>query len=112
MGKFDKEYNEMMNKEMAMLKEHFENRLQHLDRELEIRLSLGVDSFKKIEPTFAYENEPAMLAHLMKGIKISVEEEKIKLKRQLIDIERNELKRKEQEYYADEAAKNAARNHK
>jgi hypothetical protein len=73
-------------KSLSMLK----RKLAHLDMELEVRKNL---SFKKVEPTFEYENEPLYLAHLKKGLELTVEEMKLDVQQTINTIENNKRER-------------------
>ena len=96
MGKFDKEFNEMVEAEEIMLQEVYEKKLQQLDAELEVRFNLPDNKgFLIVEPKYEYENTPEYIEHMKRGLEISVMEEKAKIQAALNNIERRKLERKE-----------------
>jgi len=95
MGKFDKEYQEMITAEENALEELYKAKLEHLDNELSVRLALGPDGFKSLEPKYGYENTPTHLEHVKNGLILTVREEKIKIMSALNNVSRSRLNREE-----------------
>lgn len=96
MSKYDKQFGELIEAEEKLLKEVYDAKLAHLDKELEVRFNLPDDKgFKIVEPKYEYENTPEYIEHMKNSLKLSVMEEKAKVHAALNNIERNKLQRKE-----------------
>jgi hypothetical protein len=74
------ELHEEIKKRSATLEDkqlyYLSKREEHLDKEIELRRKL---SSKPLEPKFEYETDPEWLEHIVNGVELAVEEEKIKL---------------------------------
>lgn len=96
MNNYKEEIEKMLIDEEQTLLDFYEKRLAHLQRELEVKQDIGVEGFRKIEPTFEYEKDPRYLDHMMDTLKVSVEEEIVKVKTSINSIHRKRLQREEQ----------------
>lgn len=92
----------MLIEEEDSLLELYNARLAHLDKELEIKTSLAPNGFRKLEPTYEYENTPEYLAHMTETFKLTVAEEKVKILTAINSIERKRLQRIEQKKLMEE----------
>lgn len=95
MGKFNTQFEEMIMKEENALEEIYKAKLVHLDNELSVRLALGDEGFKSLDPKFSYENTPEHIEHCKQGLKLTIEEEKAKVMSALNNVTRSRLNREE-----------------
>ena len=79
-------------KHEARLKEHLELKRELLLEEKELKKALPLD---KLDPDFAYENDPSWLEHLRKIACLNIDREVVALDKQLSDLELNALDRVE-----------------
>lgn len=104
------DYDEMIDKERLDVEAFLKRKKEHLEKEVEVRLSLGDKGFKKIEPVFEYENTPEYIAHAKNALRLAVDEQILDINMKINQIERQRLDAKELRRAQDElAAKEASK---
>lgn len=95
MGKYDEKFEALIKVEEELLTNVYNAKLAHLDKELEVRMSLGNKGFTTLDPKYSYENTPEYIEHQKNALVLAIQEEKAKIRAALNNVERNRLQRQE-----------------